>query len=100
MVFYMQYYTEPSAKIVYYCSYRPQPLGEGQRPALAEPDVAGARPLGCAGLGPAVTGCADTFEAVRSAAPTGAEAPDGLISPEAAVTGPLASPTRQSHRLG
>jgi len=29
MVFYVQYYTEPSAKIVYYCSYRPQPLCEG-----------------------------------------------------------------------
>ena len=59
----------------------------------------GARPLDCAGLDPAVAGCADPIDTVCSAAPTGAEAPDGLSSPEAAATGPLASPTRQSRRL-
>jgi len=40
MVLYVQYYTEPVVKIVYYCSYRPQPLYEGQRPALAEIELA------------------------------------------------------------
>jgi hypothetical protein len=52
----VQYYTEPLEKIVYYGSYRLQPLYEGQRWLR-------------------------------------------LSSPEAAATGPLASPTRQSRRL-
>jgi len=72
---------------------------EGQQPALAESDVAGARPLGCAGLGPAVAGRANPIDAVLSAAPAGAEALDGLGSPEAAAAGPLAIPARQSRRL-
>ena len=57
MTLYVQYYTELLIKIVYDCSYHPQPLCEGQRWLR-------------------------------------------LSSPEAAATGPLASPMRQSRRLG
>ena len=47
--------------------------------------------MGCEGLGPTVAGRVDPIDAVLSAELAGAEAPDGLISPEAAAAGPLAS---------
>ena len=45
--------------------------------SLAESDVAGARPLGCVGLGLTVAGRVDPIDAVLSAELAGAEAPDG-----------------------
>src|SRR4051794_27462372 len=63
---------------------QPRPLGEGQRPALAQPDAAGADLLGWAGLGAAVP---------DSPCPLGAVLPRaGLAPQEADRLGPAAGP--------
>ena len=99
MVFYVQYYNGPYAKIVYYCIHR----------SLATVKASGQHWLSrmllvpvlwAAGLGPAILGRADPIDTVLSAEPAGAEALDGLSAPEVAAADSLDGSVRPGRSLG